>query len=35
MDNISVVEVFLDEQLVGKLALTPEALCAFEYDADF
>jgi len=35
MDNISVVAVFLDEQLVGKLALTPETLCAFEYDADF
>lgn len=35
MDNISVVEVFLGEQLVGKLALTPEALCAFEYDAGF
>ena len=35
MDNISVVEVFLGEQLVGKLALTPESLCAFEYDAGF
>jgi len=35
MDDISVVEVFLGEQLVGKLAMTPEALCAFEYDTDF
>ena len=35
MVNISIIEVFFGNQLVGKLALTPEALCAFEYDADF
>jgi len=35
MDKISKVEVFLGERLVGKIAQTPEGLCAFEYEADF
>jgi serine/threonine-protein kinase HipA len=35
MDKISIVEVFLQEQFAGRLALTPEGLCAFEYDAAF
>lgn len=29
------VEVWLGDSLVGRIALTPEGLCAFEYDAKF
>ena len=29
------VNVFLDGKVVGRLALTPENLCAFEYDAEY
>jgi serine/threonine-protein kinase HipA len=35
MDNISFIDVFLNDQLVGKLAITPQSLCAFEYDPDY
>lgn len=35
MNNISIVEVHLAKQLVGKIALTPENTCAFEYDAEY
>jgi len=35
MDNISFVDAFLNGQLVGKLAMAPQSLCAFEYDTDF
>ena len=35
MDNISFIDVFLSGKLVGKLAMTPQSLCAFEYDADY
>ncbi|KAA6347508.1 hypothetical protein EZS27_004996 [termite gut metagenome] len=35
MSKKSVVEVFLKDRYVGKLALTPEGLCAFEYDENF
>jgi len=30
-----IVEVFLNDTRVGKLALTPDHLCAFEYDFAF
>lgn len=36
MNNLSsVVSVFWNKHLVGRLALTPEGRCAFEYDASF
>ena len=35
MDNISFIDAFLNGQLVGKLAMTPQSLCAFEYDTDY
>jgi serine/threonine-protein kinase HipA len=35
MDKIDVVEVFCNKQKVGRLALTEQDVCAFEYDADF
>lgn len=33
MKNIKVIEVFLNGDKVGRIALTPEMLCAFEYNA--
>jgi serine/threonine-protein kinase HipA len=33
MNNISVIEVFISERSVGRMAITPEGLCGFEYDA--
>ncbi len=35
MNSVSVIEVFISQRIVGKLALTPEGLCAFEYDSDW
>lgn len=35
MNNISTIEVFIANERVGRLALTPESLCAFEYDAEW
>lgn len=35
MDSISVIEVFIANRRVGRLALTPDSLCAFEYDAEW
>lgn len=35
MNNIKVVEVFMNEAKVGRIALTPDSLCAFEYDPVF
>ncbi|MGV8091744.1 MAG: type II toxin-antitoxin system HipA family toxin [Mangrovibacterium sp.] len=35
MDKISIIKVFLQDQFTGRLTLTPEGLCAFEYDAAF
>jgi len=35
MNNPKRLEIFLQSTKVGALALTPESLCAFEYDADF
>ena len=35
MNSISVIEVFIAHRRIGRLALTPDNLCAFEYDADW
>lgn len=35
MNNIKQIEVFHDDRLVGRLALTKEGLCAFEYSAEW
>ncbi len=35
MSKISVIDVSIREHPVGKLTLTPEGLCAFEYDVEF
>ena len=32
MDEVKVVEVFLNGMKIGRIAMTPDALCAFEYD---
>ena len=34
MDNISIIEVFISGRRIGRMALTPEGMCGFEYDAD-
>ena len=33
--HAEIVEVYLNGAAVGKLALTPDHVCAFEYDADY
>ncbi len=33
--NLKVISVFLKGKLVGRIALTPEKLCAFEYDPEY
>jgi serine/threonine-protein kinase HipA len=35
MDEVKVIEVFWNEDKVGKIALTADNLCAFEYDASY
>ncbi|GHT66590.1 toxin HipA [Bacteroidia bacterium] len=35
MDKISTVEVSINSKSVGRVALTEDALCAFEYDTEF
>ncbi len=35
MNNKSVVEVYLGENRVGRIALTSDGLCAFEYDGEY
>lgn len=35
MKNINVIEVFINNDKVGRIALTSEMLCAFEYDATY
>jgi len=35
INAVNVVEVFKNNTKVGRLALTPESLCAFEYDTEY
>ena len=35
MDNINVIEVYMNGDKVGRIALTPDSLCAFEYDSQY
>ena len=35
MNSIKQIEVIYDNRLVGRLALTKESLCAFEYSAEW
>lgn len=35
MNKVDLLEVYLNESRVGRIALTPEELCAFEYDAEW
>ena len=35
MNELQVIEVKLHQQTVGRLAMTPDYVCAFEYDADY
>lgn len=35
MNEVKVVDVFLNDTRIGRLALTPDALCAFEYTPEY
>lgn len=35
MNNVDVVEVLMNQEIVGRIAMTPDHLCAFEYDAEY
>ncbi|MBR3303871.1 MAG: HipA N-terminal domain-containing protein [Bacteroidales bacterium] len=35
MNKVSFVKVLWNRELVGRIALTPDGLCAFEYSAQF
>lgn len=35
MNSISMIEIFISDRRVGRMALTPEGLCGFEYDTDW
>ena len=35
MDNIEIIEVYMNMVRVGRIALTPDGLCGFEYDAEY
>ena len=35
MDEVRVIEVFLSGARIGRIALTPDFLCAFEYDMSY
>ena len=35
MNEVKVIEVFLNEAKVGRMALTPDSLCAFEYTPEY
>lgn len=35
MNSVSVIEIFIYDRRVGRMALTPDGLCGFEYDADW
>lgn len=35
MHEVKLIEVFMADKKVGRIALTPDSLCAFEYDADY
>ena len=35
MNDMRVIEVAISGEKIGKLALIPDYLCAFEYDANY
>lgn len=35
MNKIDVVEIYMNGEKVGRIALTPDSLCAFEYDPQY
>lgn len=35
MNSISIIEAFMSDRRVGRMAITPEGLCGFEYDPDW
>jgi len=35
MNEIKVIDIFMNGAKVGRIAMTPDALCAFEYDSAY
>ena len=35
MNEIKVIEVFMNSRKIGRIAMTPDSLCAFEYDSAY
>ena len=35
MNSVSMIEIFISDRRVGRVALTPEWSCGFKYDADW
>ena len=35
MNEIKIIEVFMHDRKAGRIALTPDSLCAFEYDPEY
>lgn len=35
MNNIEIVDVYMNSSPVGRIALTPDGLCGFEYDSEY
>ena len=35
MDEVKVIAVFFNDTKIGRIAMTPDALCAFEYDTAY
>lgn len=35
MNEVKVIEVFINNAKIGRIAMTTDSLCAFEYDSDY
>lgn len=35
MNKVDIIEVWLNQEFIGRIAMTPDYLCAFEYDATY
>ena len=35
MNNISTIEIFMSDKRIGRMAITPDEVCGFEYDSDW
>jgi len=35
MNQINLIDIIVNSEKVGRMALTPDGLCGFEYDSDY